>query len=79
MKQEQFTTASEIVEKLRAAQAELKIIDDLINNAKENCAVKVNTRWLFQLPATAMKGLAQARKAILEQEIKGLEDKLNLI
>ena len=79
MKIEQFDLATEKVGKLRALQAELRIVDDLLTNVEGNCAVKVNTRWLFQLPAVTLKGHAQARKVLLEKEIKGLEDQLNVI
>lgn len=76
---EQFNQAGEIVQKINEAKAELGRINEMITEVNGTTKVKVNQRWIIELPAQALKGHAQARKAQVEQEISGLEAELSNI
>lgn len=76
MNVEQYNQATAIVGKINEKKAELGQVDNLIDNVSGVAKVKINTRWIIDLPAQSLKGQAQARKAQLNQEIADLETEL---
>lgn len=78
MNSEQLTAATAIQQTISELKHDLAIVDDFLANAESGATmrVKVNTRWIFDIPVNALKGHVQARKAQLEQELRQREVEL---
>ena len=76
MTEEQYNKAQPLIQSLSEKKSELGRVNDLLANATGNTQVKINTRWIVNLPSVALKGFAQQRKVQLQQEIADLETQL---
>ena len=76
MTEEQYNKAQPLIQSLSEKKSELGRVNDLLANATGNTQVKINTRWIVNLPSVALKGFAQQRKVQLQQEISDLETQL---
>lgn len=74
MKIENLQEAIRLSDKIKEARHELSTISDALANASGTLTVKINTRWILNLPAQAILGHLQSRKAQLEQDIIDAEN-----
>lgn len=77
MKPEDFGKIEQEIAKLRVHEHELKTLDDFLANAGGTISVKINTRWILNLPVEAIKSHILKRKSDVENEIKNCKDELN--
>ena len=73
---DQYNKAGPIVQKINEANAELSKVDEIVADLVGTAKVKIDQRWIINIPASDVKGYAQTRKAELDQQITDLEAEL---
>ena len=74
---EKLREIQRIQEEINDIEYETNHINDLISNANGTCKVKINTKWIVNIPASALKGFAIARKADLDSRKLLLENSID--
>lgn len=80
MKQEQFNIASDKIKELQTIQRDLAVIKEILDDKdSKSVRVKINTRWIIDMPKSALKKIAEDRKAELEVLKTKVEQELDKI
>ena len=64
-----YSKVQKLVGEINELEYELKNVNEALNNADGLLTVKINTKWIINIPAQTMKGHIQARKQELERQI----------
>ena len=79
MRFENTVQVNEILRAINEKEAELRAVNDLLDNISGTATIKINTRWIVQIPAQSLRGYVQPRKAVLENEIRYLKQQLETL